>query len=53
MSEGAFPVVIFHDVATEVEMSYMKKQASLQVRLFAVLKGSRLFGAKLAERIPN
>ena len=31
MSVGAFPVVIFHDVATENEIEYMQNQVRKQV----------------------
>ena len=34
MSVGAFPVVVFHDVATEKEIAYMQREVRKQVRIY-------------------
>ena len=36
MSVGAFPVVVFHDVATEKEIAYMQKEVRKQVRIYNI-----------------
>ena len=45
MSVGAFPVVVFHDVATEKEIAYMQREVRKQVRTYLytdVHKGSMI-----------
>ena len=37
MSVGAFPVVVFHDVATEKEIAYMQREVRKQVSTYLLL----------------
>ena len=53
MSVGAFPVVVFHDVATEKEIAYMQREVRKQVRIYIHFKyvntGSRIKHKCIAE----
>ena len=43
MSVGAFPVVVFHDVATEKEIAYMQREVRKQVRIYILIPKVHVF----------